>query len=88
MNAAYVWDNTTGNFNIPNPDTTILNPYIGGVFQQATSSLTTTSKLKKSCNCPHVNRLSDQSCYTQKTGCFATYGYEYKPGISHCCRFA
>ncbi|KAJ8594833.1 beta-glucan synthesis-associated [Rhizopogon salebrosus TDB-379] len=66
MNAAYTWDNTTGNFNIPNPDVTVLNPYMGGVFQQATSGVTTTN----------------QSCYTQGTGCFATYGYEYKPGYT------
>ncbi|KIJ68201.1 glycoside hydrolase family 16 protein [Hydnomerulius pinastri MD-312] len=64
MNAAYTWKNTTGNFNIPNPDITVLNPYTGGVFQQATSGVTNTN----------------QSCYTQDTGCFATYGYEYKPG--------
>ncbi|KAH7885927.1 glycoside hydrolase family 16 protein [Phlebopus sp. FC_14] len=64
MNAAYVWQNTTGNFDIPNADITVLNPYTGGVFQQATSAVTTTN----------------QSCYTANTGCFATYGYEYKPG--------
>lgn len=44
MNAAYVWKNTTGNFNIPNPSITQLNPYTGGIFQQATSGVTTTSK--------------------------------------------
>ncbi|KAG1749837.1 glycoside hydrolase family 16 protein [Suillus paluster] len=64
MNAGYVWQNSTGNFNIPNPDVTILNPYIGGVFQQATSGVTNTN----------------QSCYTQNTGCYETYGYQYKPG--------
>jgi hypothetical protein len=88
MNAAYAWYNGTGNFSIPNPAVTQLNSYMGGVYQQATSGVTTTSKSKTSCNCSHVNQLSDQNCYTQDTGCFATYGYEYKPGISHCCRFA
>jgi|SRR6267154_2385109 len=87
MNAAYVWANTTGNFNIPDPEVTVLNPYIGGVFQQATSGVTNTSKSKMSYKYSDVNQLLDQSCYTQNTGCFATYGYEYKPGISHCCRF-
>ncbi|KAL4070806.1 glycoside hydrolase family 16 protein [Scleroderma citrinum] len=64
MNAEYKWYNTTGNFNIPNPSATELNPYAGGAFQQATSGVTQTN----------------QSCYTQKTGCYATYGYEYQPG--------
>ncbi|KIK96257.1 glycoside hydrolase family 16 protein [Paxillus rubicundulus Ve08.2h10] len=66
MNAAYLWQNTTGNFVIQNPDITTLNSYAGGVFQQATSGVTTTN----------------QSCYTLDSGCFATYGYEYKPGYS------
>jgi len=44
MNAAYAWINKTSNFNIPNPSITQLNPYAGGIFQQATSGVTTTSK--------------------------------------------
>ncbi|KAH7912998.1 glycoside hydrolase family 16 protein [Hygrophoropsis aurantiaca] len=68
MNAAYVWKNTSNNFNIPNPDVTELNPYYsGGAFQQATSGVTNTN----------------QSCYTGNTGCFATYGYEYQPGYAN-----
>jgi len=66
MNAAYTWKNTTGNFDIPDPDTTVLNPYIGGVYQQATSGVT----------------ITNQSCYDLNSGCFATYGYEYQPGFS------
>ncbi|KAF8560220.1 glycoside hydrolase family 16 protein [Imleria badia] len=66
MNAAYVWKNTTGNFNIPNSSITQLNPYAGGVFQQATSGVTTTN----------------QSCYELSSQCFATYGYEYQPGYT------
>jgi len=66
MNAAYTWKNTTGNFNIPNSSITQLNPYTGGVFQQATSGVTTTN----------------QSCYELEQGCFATYGYEYQPGYN------
>lgn len=88
MNAAYAWDNTTANLIIPNPDVTELNSYMGGVFQQATSGVTTTSKPKMSCTCSHINPCLDQSCYTQNTGCFATYGYEYKPGISYYFCFA
>lgn len=64
MNAAYQWLNTSSNFNIPNPSVTTLNPYMGGVYQQATSGVTVTN----------------QSCYTGLSGCFATYGYEYQPG--------
>ncbi|KAI9461770.1 glycoside hydrolase family 16 protein [Boletus coccyginus] len=66
MNAAYAWINTTSNFNIPNPSITQLNPYTGGIFQQATSGVTTTN----------------QSCYELTSACFATYGYEYKPGYT------
>ncbi|KAF8140401.1 glycoside hydrolase family 16 protein [Boletus edulis] len=66
MNAAYEWKNTTGNFAIPDASITQLNPYTGGVFQQATSGVTTTN----------------QSCYELGSGGFATYGYEYKPGYT------
>ncbi|KIM66344.1 glycoside hydrolase family 16 protein [Scleroderma citrinum Foug A] len=64
MNAEYKWLNTTGNFAIADSTVTQLNPYTGGAFQQATSGVTQTN----------------QSCYTGKSGCFATYGYEYQPG--------
>lgn len=66
MNYAYQWSNTSQNYNIPNPDVTQLNSYLGGVYQQSTSGVTNTN----------------QNCYTQKTGCFSTYGYQYKPGYS------
>jgi len=66
MNAAYAWKNDTGNYVINNPSVTEFNPYAGGVFQQATSGVTTTN----------------QSCYELTSGCFATYGYEYKPGFT------
>jgi hypothetical protein len=44
FNAEYHWFNTTDNLIIPNDTTTQLNEYQGGVFQQATSSLTLCSK--------------------------------------------
>ncbi|KAG2159691.1 glycoside hydrolase family 16 protein [Suillus bovinus] len=66
MNYAYQWSNTSQNYQIPNSDVTQLNSYLGGVYQQSTSGVTNTN----------------QSCYTQNTGCFSTYGYEYKPGYS------
>ncbi|KAG2120710.1 glycoside hydrolase family 16 protein [Suillus discolor] len=66
MNYAYQWSNTSQNYKIPNPDVTQLNSYLGGVYQQSTSGVTNTN----------------QSCYTQNSGCFSTYGYEYKPGYS------
>ncbi|KAH9996454.1 glycoside hydrolase family 16 protein [Russula vinacea] len=51
---------------INNPDITILNPYKGGVFQQAVSALTTT----------------DQQAYELAGGGYSVYGYEYTPGTS------
>lgn len=66
FNHAYIWVNTTDNLKIDNPATSLLNPYMGGAFQQATSVVSDTN----------------QSCYSQSgTGCFATYGFEYKPGV-------
>ena len=44
FNAQYIWANTSANLIIPDPETTILNPYKGGVFQQATSGVTETSE--------------------------------------------
>ncbi|KAJ2914672.1 hypothetical protein MD484_g5735, partial [Candolleomyces efflorescens] len=66
-NAGYEWDNTTANYKIYDNDVsqTILNPYMGGVFQQAVSGLS----------------FTNQSCYELEGGCFATYGFEYTPGF-------
>ncbi|KAG1730800.1 glycoside hydrolase family 16 protein [Suillus occidentalis] len=72
MNYAYQWSNLSQNYNIPNPDVTQLNSYLGGVYQQSTSGVTNTN----------AYQILDQNCYTQKTGCFSTYGYQYKPGYS------
>jgi hypothetical protein len=41
-----VWFNTSQNLIIPNATITELNPYIGGVFQQATSGVTQTGELR------------------------------------------
>ncbi|KAF4573075.1 hypothetical protein EYR36_007585 [Pleurotus pulmonarius] len=65
FNAGYVWFNSTDNLIIEDPTVTELNPYIGGVFQQATSGVTETN----------------QNCYELRTGCFSVYGFEYKPGF-------
>lgn len=43
FNAAYQWFNTTDNLIIPNATLSYLNPYMGGVYQQATSVVTETS---------------------------------------------
>lgn len=65
FNEQYLWYNTTGNFEIYDPDNSELNDYLGGVFQQATSGVTNT----------------DQNCYELATKCFSVYGFEYKPGF-------
>lgn len=44
---------------------TAQNTYLGGVFQQTTSGLAVTN----------------QNCYELNTGCFAIYGFQYKPGF-------
>lgn len=64
FNAKYEWFNTTDNMIIYDSTITYLNSYTGGVYQQATSGVTVT----------------DQNCYQLETGCFAVYGFEYKPG--------
>ncbi|KAF5371672.1 hypothetical protein D9758_003419 [Tetrapyrgos nigripes] len=64
FDASYVWTNTSDTFTIYDDTLTVQNSYLGGVFQQATSALTTT----------------DQECYELNSGCFSVYGFEYKPG--------
>ncbi|TDL27014.1 glycoside hydrolase family 16 protein, partial [Rickenella mellea] len=64
FNAAYAWKNTTDNLKIYN-DTTVLNGYHGGAFQQTTSGLSPT----------------DQNCYEKGGGCASLYAFEYKPGF-------
>ncbi|KAK0478306.1 beta-glucan synthesis-associated [Armillaria novae-zelandiae] len=64
FNAKYEWFNTSDNMIIYDATETYLNTYTGGAFQQATSGVS----------------LTDQNCYQLATGCFAVYGFEYKPG--------
>ncbi|KAF5357204.1 hypothetical protein D9756_006626 [Leucocoprinus leucothites] len=66
-NAQYEWFNTTGNFQIYDPDHAELNTYVGGVYQQTTSVLQDTN----------------QECYEQTGGCFSVYAFEYKPGFDN-----
>ncbi|RXW24986.1 hypothetical protein EST38_g915 [Candolleomyces aberdarensis] len=67
FNAQYRWHNTSDSYKIyPDPvSQTVLNPYRGGVFQQAVSGLSWTN----------------QSCYELADGCFTTFGFEYVPGF-------
>ncbi|KAJ7489436.1 beta-glucan synthesis-associated [Mycena latifolia] len=66
FNAAYVWTNTSDNLIIPNNTISVLNSYIGGAFQQATSVVTQTNQL----------------CYELLDNCFSVYGFEYISWIS------
>jgi beta-glucanase (GH16 family) len=65
FNDAYVWFNTSDNLIIADPDISVLNSYIGGGFQQATSVVTQTN----------------QQCYELLENCFSVYGFEYEPGF-------
>lgn len=64
FNPYYEWVNTSSTYDIFDASLTALNSYAGGVYQQATSAVTTTN----------------QQCYTGDTGCFSIYGFEYAPG--------
>ncbi|KAJ8592056.1 glycoside hydrolase family 16 protein [Rhizopogon salebrosus TDB-379] len=65
FNAGYIWLNTSDNLKIYDADTTVLNSYHGGAYQQTTSGLS----------------LTDQGCYELDQGCYSVYGFEYKPGF-------
>ena len=62
----YNYTYLTNDTQVYNSDVTILNPYKGGVFQQAVSALSTT----------------DQQAYEKSGGGYSVYGYEYSPGTS------
>ena len=62
--ANYTWIETPGNYEIDDPDQTVINAYKGGHYQECTSGLSYTN----------------QACYELEEGCYATYGFEYKPG--------
>lgn len=65
FNEGYHYFNTSANVIIPNATETQQNQYLGGVFQQATSGLSSTNS----------------QCYELTGQCFSTYGFEYKPGF-------
>ncbi|KAJ9126589.1 hypothetical protein QFC24_001618 [Naganishia onofrii] len=64
FNPHYWIKNGSGEYTIHDTDMTILNPYQGGVYQQAASGLSNTN----------------QNCYTGNSGCSSVYGFEYAPG--------
>ncbi|OBZ79710.1 Beta-glucan synthesis-associated protein KRE6 [Grifola frondosa] len=64
FNAEYTWFNTSATLIIPNA-TSFLNPYKGGVFQQATSVVTET----------------DQTGYELTGNNYKVYGVQYQPGF-------
>lgn len=67
FNEGYHYKNDSTNVIIPDPTVTVQNDYLGGVFQQATSGVTDTNP----------------DCYELATGCYANYGFEYKPGFDN-----
>ncbi|KAF8555182.1 glycoside hydrolase family 16 protein [Imleria badia] len=67
FDAAYAWFNTTDNYAIYDPNNTVLNPYVGGAYQQTTSGLTVTN----------------QDCYELDKACSSVYGFEYVPGFDN-----
>ncbi|KAF8905161.1 beta-glucan synthesis-associated [Mucidula mucida] len=64
FNEGYVWNNSSDNLIIADSTISELNSYTGGDYQQSTSVVSETN----------------QDCYQLGTGCFAIYGFEYKPG--------
>lgn len=66
FNPHYYFINDSSTYTIYDETVTELNGYQGGALQQATSGLSKT----------------DQKCYTQDTGCFSLYGFEYEPGAN------
>lgn len=60
----YNYTYQTNSTQLYNTGITTLNPYKGGVFQQAVSALSQT----------------DQQAYELSGGGFSVYGFEYKPG--------
>lgn len=65
FNIKYQWQNTSDNLMIVDPTVSVLNTYLGGAYQQASSVVSKTN----------------QACYELHTGCLAIYGFEYQPGF-------
>ncbi|SJL05545.1 related to KRE6-glucan synthase subunit [Armillaria ostoyae] len=80
FNAQYEWFNTSDNMIIYDATETYFNTYTGGVFQQATSSVSFTGEFLRWHREFRIDMGEDQNCYQLETGCFAVYGFEYKPG--------
>ncbi len=59
---------------------TYFNTYTGGAFQQATSSVSFTGEFLRQHREFRIDMGEDQNCDQLETGCFAVYGFEYKPG--------
>ncbi|KAJ7847747.1 beta-glucan synthesis-associated [Mycena olivaceomarginata] len=64
FNKAYDWNNSTDNMFIADSSLSHQNSFSGGVFQQATSVVSTTN----------------QGCYQLLDQCYAVQGFEYVPG--------
>ncbi|KAF7362900.1 GH16 domain-containing protein [Mycena venus] len=67
FNAGYVWANTSDNMQVMDWSLSHQNSYSGGIYQQPTSVVTTTSTIY-------------QKCYQLIDGCYAVQGFEYVPG--------
>ncbi|RDB28835.1 Beta-glucan synthesis-associated protein SKN1 [Hypsizygus marmoreus] len=67
INDHYLWFNTSDTTIIADASITMLNSYLGGAFQQATSAVTKTN----------------QDCYELALGCSSLYAFEYKPGFDN-----
>ncbi|KAF7360597.1 GH16 domain-containing protein [Mycena venus] len=67
FNAGYIWDNSSDNLFIADLTLSHQNSYSGGLFQQATSVVSTTN----------------QQCYQLVDGCYAVQGFEYVPGYDN-----
>ncbi|KAK0234993.1 glycoside hydrolase family 16 protein [Armillaria nabsnona] len=61
---SYIWNNNSDNLVITDTTVSRINTYRGGITQETTS----------------VVSQSAQDCYQLGAGCFAIYGFEYKPG--------
>ncbi|EIW67058.1 hypothetical protein TREMEDRAFT_34261, partial [Tremella mesenterica DSM 1558] len=68
FNPNYYFVNNSKTYQVYDEDTTWMNTYQGGVYQQATSGLTFTDQ---------VGLIFD----TGGTGCYSVYGFEYSPGV-------
>ncbi|EAU87690.2 beta-glucan synthesis-associated protein KRE6 [Coprinopsis cinerea okayama7 len=67
FNAQYATIDSENSIIFHNTSTTTFNPFLGGAFQQTTSGLVTTNR----------------DCYERSgpDACYATYGFEYRPGF-------